>query len=412
MKFAHLSDCHIGGWREDELKKLSIESFRITVDICIQEKIDFMIISGDLFNTAYPSTDALEEVVYSLKKLKDENIRVYIIPGSHDYSPSGKTMINVLEKAGLCVNVFKFKDNKLQIFTDKETGVKIAGMCGLRGGLEKFNYRNLDKSNLENEDGFKIFVFHSLIKEFLPKKWEMIDVDDINILPKNFNYYAGGHPHFVEKKSFNDYGVIAYPGPLFPNNIMEIEELNHGGFYIIDDKFNIKYIPVKLKDVICLRFNADNKSLQEFQEEILRKIDGLDLKDKILTLRIEGTLAEGRTSDLDFKKINGYAESAYIILKNTYKFSSKEYKELKMMEGTVEEIEKQTISEFSKNVKFNGINANKINEFVNLLIKSFDKEKDEGETNTDFNNRIIRDSLDALKIRHIIKNVNQENKVK
>ena len=409
MKFAHLSDCHIGGWREEELKRLSIESFSRSVEICINEKIDFMIISGDLFNTPYPTTDALEEVVHCLRRLRDEDIRVYITPGSHDYSPSGKTMINVLEKAGLCVNVFKFKDNKLQIFVDKETGVKIAGMCGLRGGLEKFNYKTLDKSNLEREDGFKIFMFHSLLKEFLPKKLDMIECDDITVFPKGFDYYAGGHPHFIAKKIFDNYGLVAYPGPLFPNNIVEIEELNNGGFYIIDDKLNIKHVPVKLKDVICLNFNADNKSVHELQEEIIKNLDNLELNDKILTLRISGVLKGGKTSDLDFKRIGTHLQRAYVVLKNTYKFASKEYDGLKTKEGTVNEIENELINEFGKKVKFNNLNANKMNELVETLIKSFDKEKDEGETNVDFANRIIKDSIDSLKIEKIFENVNKKD---
>lgn len=406
MKFAHLSDCHIGGWREDKLKRLSIESFRKAVEICINEKIDFMLISGDLFNTAYPSTDALEEVVHNLKKLKDENIRTYIIPGSHDYSPSGKTMINVLEKAGLCVNVFKLKDNKLEIFTDKGTGVKIAGMCGLKGGLEKFDYKRLDKSNLEREDGFKIFMFHSLLKEFLPKKWEMIECDDISIFPKGFDYYAGGHPHFVDSKSFKDYGMVAYPGPLFPNNIRELEELRCGGFYIVDEKLNIKHIEIKLKDAISLSFNADDKSISELQEEIIDKLESSDLNDKILTLRIEGMLKEGKTSDFDFKKINDYIKESYVFLKNTYKFSSKEYEENKIREGTVEDIENELINEFSSKIKFNNLNPSKVDELTKVLIKSLDKYKEEGETNIDFSNRIIKDSAEVFGIREVMKIVN------
>ena len=127
MKFAHTSDCHIGGWREDELKKLNVESFKRMIDVCIQEHVGFLLIAGDLFDTSIPQIDMIKIVANQLKRLREENIDVYVIPGSHDHSPSGKTMISVLEKAGLCHNVFKLKDGCLS-FTGDKTGVKITGV--------------------------------------------------------------------------------------------------------------------------------------------------------------------------------------------------------------------------------------------------------------------------------------------
>jgi len=148
MKFAHTSDCHVGGWREEEMKQLSLLSFQKMIDKCIEEHVGFLLIAGDLFNTSIPQIDLIKEVAFQLNRLKEENIDVYIIPGSHDYSPSGKTMIDVLEKAGLCHNVFKFKNNQLEFTLDK-TNTKITGVIGLAGGLEKAHYKVLDKTNLE-----------------------------------------------------------------------------------------------------------------------------------------------------------------------------------------------------------------------------------------------------------------------
>ena len=129
MKFAHLADCHIGSWRDPKLKDISTIAFQKAIDKCMEENVDFILISGDLFNTSLPRIDNLKKVVSILKQLKDKNIPVYIIPGSHDYSPSGKTMLDVLEQAGLFVNVVKGEeiDGKLKLsFTiDQKTGAKI-----------------------------------------------------------------------------------------------------------------------------------------------------------------------------------------------------------------------------------------------------------------------------------------------
>ena len=101
MKFVHLSDCHIGGWRDDKLSILGIKAFEKAIDESIAKQADFVLISGDLFNSALPPIDKLKGAVIVLKKLKNNEIPCYIIPGSHDFSPSGKTMLDVLEHAGL-----------------------------------------------------------------------------------------------------------------------------------------------------------------------------------------------------------------------------------------------------------------------------------------------------------------------
>ena len=117
MKFAHMADCHIGSWRDPKLKDISTEAFIKAVDKCILEKVEFILIAGDLFNTSLPRLDNLKTVVTQFRILKNKNIPVYIVPGSHDYSPSGKTMLDVLEEAGLFVNVVKGEviENKLKL---------------------------------------------------------------------------------------------------------------------------------------------------------------------------------------------------------------------------------------------------------------------------------------------------------
>ena len=139
MKFAHLADCHIGGWKDIQLKEISIKAFDEAIKICIKENVAFVLIAGDLLNTSLPSIDLIKRTAEILTKLKEHEIDVYIIPGSHDFSPSGKTMIDVLEHAGLMNNVMKIKDNKL-IFTQDKTGVKITGLVGFRNNLYKYYY--------------------------------------------------------------------------------------------------------------------------------------------------------------------------------------------------------------------------------------------------------------------------------
>src|SRR3989344_532478 len=380
MKFAHLADCHIGSWREPELRELSLKSFEKAIDTCIKEHVAFVIISGDLFDTSLPSIDIIKDTASILKKLREYDTPCYIIPGSHDFSPSGKTMLDVLEHSGLVENVMKLENNKL-IFTEDKTGVKLTGIYGKKGSLEIETYKKLEKEHLEKENGFKIFIFHSLLEELKPKNI-IADSHSLTLLPKNFNYYAGGHPHITAYKSYKDYGIVAYPGPIFPNNFKELEELNHGNCYIVDvnEVINIKKIPLKMKEVYSYNINADNKTPSEIQKEI----DNIKETDGIILLRIEGTLKEGRPTDIKFRDIRSYC-----FLKNTLKLLSREVEEFR--EIKTENIEEDIIKEYNKDAIFS-------NETILTLMNLLNKEKNEGERNQDFEDRIIKDAKELVGI--------------
>jgi DNA repair exonuclease SbcCD nuclease subunit len=392
MKFAHISDCHIGGWREPKLRELGMQTFRKAIEKCIEENVGFVLISGDLFDTALPQTELIKETALILKMLHEYDISVYAIPGSHDFSPSGKTMIDVLENAGLLHNVVKFDENNKLKFTVDKTNVKITGLYGKRLGLEKFDYEKLQKEHLEKEPGFKIFMFHTALEEFKPSEMEKMDAYSYKDLPKNFNYYAGGHVHYIFDVKKEGYGLITFPGPIFPNNFKELEELGCGGFYIIEDNLKLRHIKLKLKDVLTLKIDVNNMSSFEAEEFIINKIKTSDIKDKILLLRIYGALKSGKTTDINFKRILNSAKEAYIMLKNTHKLSCKETENLEYEKyNSILEIEEEIIS---KNASKFGNNVGFVKEIIILL----DKEKNEGEKNIDFEKRILKDTENILEL--------------
>ncbi len=409
IRFAHLSDCHIGGWTEPALMQLSISSFAAAVDQCIAEKVDFVLISGDLFNTSVPSVDALKMVASSMKKLRDLGIRIYVIPGSHDYSPSGKTMIDVLEKTGMCVNLFHFDKatGKLRVTIDPETNTLLTGIAGLRGGLESQYYAKLDRAFLEhsNHQGLKIFLFHTLLTEFKPTDFDMIDSEPLHSLPKGFHYYAGGHPHFVSHhdKRKEGYGIITYPGPLFPNNFKELEKLSHGGFYIVtvadNYKITLQHIPLILKAVVSFTLDATGKTAPETEALIRTSLSSYDLTEKIVTLRITGTLSEGKPSDINFKQLTSHLP-AYAFLKNTAALTSIETLHLAIKQGSVEDIE----TELTSHCPLPSLFPQPPPHFIKDLLILLNKEKYDGERSTDFHDRITSDIAHYLHIEHHLKN--------
>jgi hypothetical protein len=387
MKFAHIADCHIGGWTEPKMKQLGIDAFNKAVEICISEKVDFVLIAGDLFNTAIPQIELIRDTVSALKKLKDNGIKVYTIAGSHDFSPSGKTMLEVLEKAGLTRDVFRVENNKLMLTL--HGSAKITGMLGRKGGLESEDYKNIQTSHLSNELGYKIFMFHSALDELKPKEMQDMDSMPASMLPEGFDYYAGGHVHALLEMKHGK-GVITFPSALFPNNFKELEEQGCGGFFIVDEK-GYKRVELKMKDVAALSFKADNKTAMQVQDEIKEKAASIDSKDKIVLLRVAGTLASGKPSDINFKQIFENFSESYFAMKNTSGLSSAEYTEAVIdAKVTADEILKEQRSEINL--------FEKEEETVRMLLSALNIEKADGEKSADFEKRVIAEASSALNV--------------
>jgi len=396
VRFAHLSDCHIGGWRDPKLRELNAKSFTVAIDRAIKEKVDFVLISGDLFNTAVPAIDSLKLAVEQLKRVKDNHIPIYIIAGSHDFSPSGKTMIDVLEQAGLVISVAKgeeLPDGRLRLaFTkDEKTGVKLTGMIGKKGGLESGYYHVLAKENLEQESGPKIFLFHSAIEELKPKELAQIEGMALSLLPRGFDYYAGGHVHVVDRQSLEGYRNIVYPGPIFPNNFAEIEKLRHGSFVLYEDG-KVAHIPLDVCPVVCLNITANHLSPSQAQERIATELQRV-VPHALVTIRVAGMLAEGRPADIVWNDLlhDAYAKGASMVLRNTVALTSRELETITVKEQSVDEVESSIIAEHAGQLKRAGGSADTARQLMHVL----SVEKQDGERVTDFEVRLCGE-LDAL----------------
>ncbi|MBI4149766.1 exonuclease SbcCD subunit D [Candidatus Woesearchaeota archaeon] len=393
MKFAHFSDVHIGSWRDPKLHNTSTEVFAKAVDFCMAQQVDFVLIAGDLFNTSLPPIDKLKAVVTKLKELQTRDIPIYVTAGSHDYSPSGKTMLEVLEEAGLLINVVKgeVQDNKLKLnFTiDKKTGVKITGMIGKKGMLERSYYEALDTTNLENEPGYKIFMFHTAISELKPKELEMMDSTPISLLPKGFNYYAGGHVHIIKQEQLPGYGTITYPGALFPANFKELEQFHHGGLYLVDDN-KIAWHPIALHKVRTIKLDCNQKTPQEVEQALFEEIGNHDYANTIITIRLFGCLRQGRVSDINFQEITQrlYDRNAHVVLKNTNALTTKEFEAINADAKSTEDIELKLVKEHLGQIPIQDMTPEKEEMLIISLMKTLSMEKDEGERNLDFENRL------------------------
>ena len=405
MKYAHLADLHLGAWKEDKMRDISAKAFLTAIKDCLNKEIDFILFAGDLFNTSLPSIDTLKIVTRQLKELKEKNIPIYIIAGSHDYSPSGKTMLDVFEQAGLLINVCKGEVNPeskklhLRFTVDQKTGAKITGLLGRRGMLDRIYYENLYLENLENEAGYKIFMFHTTLTELKPKHLENIESHPLSFLPKRFNYYAGGHVHHPTLLEQPEYGTLTYTGALFPNNFAEIERYGKGGYYLVeakDGQQSISFIEIEVIKHLPIIINCHHQAPEEINSKILELLKSSDLKDKLITLRLTGKIEQGKISDINFRQIfqSAYDLGAYFVIRNTAQLQSSIFEEIRIGSSfSMEEIENKLIMEHLQQIKI--FDRETELELTKALLNTINQSKREGETNIDFQDRIEKE-MDLL----------------
>ena len=244
MRFAHLSDTHLGNRQYGifEREEDYYEVFDRTIDKIIEENVDFVIHSGDLFDSQRPSTNALLAFQRGLLKLNNAGIPIYAIPGNHDIvmRKGIKPPVDLFEDLGL--KVLRYNNEFM------EGDIYICGFqyipSSQKGALEKF----LDNFSKKAQQHTKsIIVLHQAIQTFLDKEdaYEL----EFSELPDNFTYYAMGHLHsYIEADIGN--GKLIYPGSMEINRAGEIAQIDNKGFCIVDmsqDMPTVKRVTVEIK---------------------------------------------------------------------------------------------------------------------------------------------------------------------
>ena len=252
MKFIHVSDLHLGAFSSfEKIHAIMIKNFTNMMDFAIKENVDFIIISGDIFDSPYSMFNDLKNVVKKFREFIEKDKKIYTIPGSHDRKYSERTIYDILVASGIFTDVSRYENGRLIPTHDERTGFNLYGVGGLENSMDIEIIKKIEKVN----DNNSIFLFHAAIEGILPnvkslKIWE---------LPDGFSYYAGGHVHkrqILEKNG----RLVVYPGIFFASTQDEIFNIQERGFALVED-FKIRFIDSELK-VSKLNINVENKSME------------------------------------------------------------------------------------------------------------------------------------------------------
>ncbi len=334
-KFAHMSDIHIGAFRQPELRALVMDAFERAIDRCIAEKVSFIILAGDIFDSNIPDLSSVRQAAEKMKQAIDSGIRFYAIYGSHDFSPNYSSIVDVLDGAGMFTKAEEMANSEGKVtlsFIQDPTGAKICGISGRKLSIDRDSYAVLDRERLEAEPGFKIFVFHGAIEELKPPALEKMEAMPLSSLPTGFDYYAGGHVHSHLLESLQGHMNVAFPGPLFATDYSELLQLAKGeerGFYIAEFEESIskvEFVPVRVCEAVEVYYSAHGKSSSQVAKELAELASETDAEGKVVLLTVEGELSEGKTSDIDFAAVRKRlaASSPLIVLSNNSRLTSKE----------------------------------------------------------------------------------------
>jgi len=397
VKFAHIADCHLGAFaRNPTLREYNLKAFEKAVEISIERDVDLMIIAGDLFHNPHPDMDVVNRAVKSLMKARRKDIRIYSVYGSHDFNISRASLIDVLESAEVFKKVVNYLEgeNRLALQEDS-SGVSIAGLSGRKNRADVSYFEQLDFSEPEGES---IFVFHTPIAELKPADIHEERSVPLSLLPENFSYYAGGHIHRrIEDEERNIY----YPGPTFGDSYTDLER-DERGFFIVED-WKAEYVELEEPKIKSVKVKADDLKVEELRER-LRELYEKDMDGDVLLLKISGTLAEGLPTDINFTEVKkrlrekGF-ETVYL---NQRGLEGREIERVKVKEESEEDLESRLIEEYSGE-EFG-------TEFRKRLLNVLKEEQKEGESNSDYEERIWKEAWSLIRDREDYEDQENEEK--
>ncbi|NPA84601.1 MAG: DNA repair exonuclease [Crenarchaeota archaeon] len=220
MLVLHAADVHLGK-RQYALKEREEDFYRAFSDMieaALRERVDAVLVSGDLFDSPVPSTSMkpFKVAVEGFKRLKESGVEVFAIPGDHDYPKvRGYPAIGYLaELTGI----------KLLMGERGAKGVEFKGFVvrgveavtrGREGPLELLRRARAERNS--------VLLLHAGICRVLP--FECLEEHKV---PPGYKYYALGHVH--KPYSFDLHGSLAlYPGSLEITSVDDISAFKWEG---------------------------------------------------------------------------------------------------------------------------------------------------------------------------------------
>lgn len=392
VRFAHVSDIHVASYQEEFYVNKEWETIHRMVDICLEEKVDFLVVSGDLFHTNLPRMSEAVRLTRELRRLRDEGVRIYCVYGSHDSSPTRTSLIEVLAADKLlCV---------LDRRTVDESGAVLNGMHGLAGAKEAQYYQSNALEPGPGGDTPSVFVFHTAVTEAA-----MVPQDQsipMSSLPSGYSYYAAGHLHKRIELSYNG-SPLNYPGPLYLgyglNDLEAYLRRPSAGFYIVDfdPRPKFRFIELKPLNGSLLEFDAtgmsDKRCVAQVTEEVKAESSKLE-PGSLLLIKVFGQLSTGGRSAVStsLEKLRRSLAGLEVRVNDNMLTDSED----PPIEAG-EDLEERFLKKMSE-VFPGGADV----EFIQKLLDTLSRQKAEGTVQRDYEEAVYSEVLSMLKSKGVL----------
>lgn len=246
MKILHTSDLHIGKYIGTyDLKEDTEYVLNQVVNTAIRERVEVVLISGDVFDRPNPSEEAIKMYVSFLKELLDKNIKVIAISGNHDSGIRLSAYKDILGKGYFVEGEFNSPMRKVSLNDEYGpvnfymlpffTPFIVKSNLKLEKGLENYDLAMDEIIKRENIDTSQrnIILAHQFVagfkfggseEDFSYSNGDEKNVAGVGIISldkfQNFDYVALGHIHKPQKISRE---TIRYSGSLLKYKTSEID---------------------------------------------------------------------------------------------------------------------------------------------------------------------------------------------
>lgn len=199
FKFIHASDFHLDqpmrGLAEipshmlETLANAPFTAAEKIFDLAISERVDFVILSGDLYDSELGYARAAAFLLNQFQRLRDKGITVYWAGGETDHPDRWPGAIELPD------NVVTFATALVEQIDHRRDGIRIARIIGSGHDARRTDAQNF---SAPDSDTFNIAVAHSML-------------DDKSLNATRIRYWALGGQHKASKSEKSD-TIIAYPG--------------------------------------------------------------------------------------------------------------------------------------------------------------------------------------------------------
>lgn len=211
IRFIHTADNHIGapfvglGEKDqaiaEKVRKSTYQAFENMITLAIENAVDFVLISGDLYDSQVQHFKEIIFVINQFKRLESAQIPVYLIHGNHDYEEK--------EAIAFPQNVFVFpQDIHTEIF-ESATKEKVA-ISGFSYPKRWVQERMASKyPNRMAHVDYHIGMYHGSL-ENSNHKTAYAPFSILEMREKNYDYWALGHIH--KRQEISHTPPIVYVG--------------------------------------------------------------------------------------------------------------------------------------------------------------------------------------------------------